>query len=276
MTPMLETPDDNSETVSHRRPGLSNGQSGDAGGSAHYAAYYVDPAGRQSAMRAFFNQAARQYDPVNLLFSLGSGGWYRRSRLRRSGLGRGQLVVDVAVGTGLLAREAVALCGDADLVIGVDVSEAMLAIAKAKLGIALIQGSAEALPLASGIADFVTMGYALRHMADLRAALREALRVLRPGGKIVLLEISAPGQLLHRLLAAAYIGGILPVISLLMTRDRASRILMRYHWRSIASFMPPAAVMQELEGAGFGQIRCDSEFDLFRHYTASKAESWNS
>jgi demethylmenaquinone methyltransferase/2-methoxy-6-polyprenyl-1,4-benzoquinol methylase len=117
------------------------------------------------------------------------------------------------------------------------------------------------------------MGYALRHVADLPAALREALRVLRPGGRIVLLEISAPGQWLHRLLAGAYIGGILPVISLLMTRDRKGRMLMRYHWRSIASFMPPAAVMRELEAAGFRQIRCESEFDLFRHYTASKAES---
>jgi len=269
---MRETPDDNSKTVSHRPASLSN-DAGAVAGSAQYAAYYADPAARRSAMRAFFNQAARQYDPVNLLFSLGSGAWYRRSRLRRSGLTPGQLVVDVAVGTGLLAREAVGLAGDANLVIGVDVSEAMLAIAKAKLGIALIQSEAEALPLASGIADFVTMGYALRHMADLRAALREALRVLRPGGKIVLLEISAPGARLHRMLAAAYIGGILPVLSLLMTRDRASRTLMRYHWRSIASFMPPAAVMQELEAAGFGRIRCDSEFDLFRHYTASKAEN---
>lgn len=248
---------------------MSNSQ---AGSAPPEPAQVADPAGRQAAMRALFNQAAKQYDPVNRLFSLGSGGWYRRSRLRRSGLAPGDRVVDIAVGTGLLAREAIALNRDPKAVIGVDVSEAMLAIAKAKLGIALIQGSAEALPLASGIADFVTMGYALRHVADLAAALREALRVLRPGGKIVLLEISAPGQRLHRVLAAAYIGGILPVISLLMTRDRSSRMLMRYHWRSIANFMPPAAVIQELEAAGFSLVRCDSEFDLFRHYTASKVE----
>jgi demethylmenaquinone methyltransferase/2-methoxy-6-polyprenyl-1,4-benzoquinol methylase len=261
---MPEMPKDNSGPVSHRPPGLSNAPS---------AADEADPAGRQLAMRHFFNKAAPAYDPMNLLFSLGSGAWYRRSRLRRSGLGKGHFVVDVAVGTGLLAREALALTGDAQAVVGVDVSEAMLAIAKVKLGIKLVQGAAEALPLASGIADFVTIGYALRHMADLPAVLREALRVLRPGGKIVVLEISAPGRGLHRLLAAAYIGGILPVISLFMTRDRRSRVLMRYHWRSIASFMPPAAVMQALEAAGFAEIRCDSEFDLFRHYTASKTEN---
>ncbi len=268
---MPDAPKNDSGTVSHRLVEVSNGQA--LPGAAEYAAYYADPAGRQSAMRTLFNQAASQYDPVNLLFSLGSGGWYRRTRLRRSGLQRGDLVVDVAVGTGLLAREAIRLCGDVKAVIGVDVSEAMLAIAKAKLGIAVIQGTAEALPLASGIADFVTMGYALRHMADMRAALQEALRVLRPGGRIVLLEISAPGQRLHRLLMGAYIGGVLPVLSLLMTRDRRSRMLMRYHWRSIASFMPPAAVMLELENAGFSGVRCDSEFDLFRHYTASKMEN---
>ncbi|HVA35309.1 MAG TPA: class I SAM-dependent methyltransferase, partial [Stellaceae bacterium] len=166
------------------------------------AGYYADPARRLSQARDLFNRTAQQYDPVNRLFSLGSGAWYRRRCLRRAGLRPGQQVVDVAVGTGLLAREALTVTGDRSAVLGVDVSEAMLAIARRNLGIALVQGAAEALPLADDVADFVTMGYALRHVADLVATFREALRVLRPGGTLLLLEISTPRRRLSRALAS--------------------------------------------------------------------------
>ncbi|HUW80709.1 MAG TPA: class I SAM-dependent methyltransferase, partial [Acidocella sp.] len=216
---------------------------------------------------------APYYDWVNRLFSLGSGAWYRRTCLRRAGVRPGVQVVDVAVGTGLLAREALALTGNRHAVIGVDISEAMLAIAQANLGIPLIQGAAEALPLASAIADFVTMGYALRHVADLQAAFGEAIRILRPGGTIVLLEISAPRNRLTRVLASAYIGGILPLLTLLMTRDRRARTLMRYHWETIATYMPPEVVMRVMIESGFRNVECSNEFDLFQHYIGEKPKA---
>jgi demethylmenaquinone methyltransferase/2-methoxy-6-polyprenyl-1,4-benzoquinol methylase len=209
---------------------------------------------------------------VNLLFSLGSGGWYRRFCLRRAKIRPGVRVVDIAVGTGLLAREAVALTRDRDAVIGVDLSEAMLAIARNKLPIPLIQAAAEALPLAPGIADFVTMGYAVRHVADLGAVFREAMRILRPGGTILLLEISAPKRRIGRMLAAAYIGGVLPLVSLVMARDQRARALMRYHWRTIANCPPPAAIMRVLAESGFRTVTCETEFGLFQYYTGRKAE----
>jgi demethylmenaquinone methyltransferase/2-methoxy-6-polyprenyl-1,4-benzoquinol methylase len=236
------------------------------------AGYYADPERRRSSVRDLFNKSALHYDWVNGLFSLGSGAWYRRFCLRRAGLRPGATVVDIAVGTGLLAREAVALTGDRNAVIGVDISEAMLAIAQKTLGIALIQAAAEALPLATGIADFVTMGYALRHVADLEAAFREALRILRPGGTILLIEISAPRRRLTRVLAAAYIGGLLPLLSLLMTRDRRARALMRYHWQTIANYMPPTAVLSLMAATGFQNPACTNYIDLFQHYTGRKAE----
>ena len=232
--------------------------------------YYADPARRQSAMRDLFNRSARHYDLMNLIFSLGSGAWYRRFCLRWAGVRPGMLVVDVATGTGLLAREALTLTGDRRAVIGVDVSEAMLVIAHRNLGIPLIQATAEALPLASGIADFVTMGYALRHVADLGTALAEALRVLRPGGSVVLLEVSAPRNRLVRALAAGFIGFLVPLLALLMARDRRARVLMQYHWQSILHYLPPAVIIDVMNEGGFENVSCKSYLDLFHHYTGQK------
>jgi demethylmenaquinone methyltransferase/2-methoxy-6-polyprenyl-1,4-benzoquinol methylase len=243
---------------------------------ASIGSYYADPVRRLSFVRDLFNRTAQHYDSANRLFSLGSGAWYRRSCLRWAGLRPGLQVVDVAIGTGLLAREAIAITADRRGVIGVDVSEAMLEIARDKLGILLVQGAAEALPLASATVDFVTMGYALRHIADLDAALREALRVLRPGGRIVLLEISAPRKKLGRALASAYIGGIVPFLALLMARDRRARMLMRYHWETIMAYLPPETVMRTLADCGFHNVDCWMELDLFQCYVASKAPACQS
>lgn len=234
------------------------------------AGYYADPASRLSHARDLFNRTAQHYDPVNRLFSLGSGAWYRRRCLRQAGLRPGRQVVDIAVGTGLLAREAVALTGERRTVIGIDVSEAMLAVAQRNLGIPLVQGAAEALPLADEVANFVTMGYALRHVADLEATFREARRVLRPSGTLLLLEISTPRQWLSRMLASGYIGGLVPLLSRLMTRDPRARALLRYHWETVMNSVPPEAVMRALTESGFHAVDCRSEFDLFRCYVARK------
>lgn len=234
------------------------------------AGYYADPASRLSFARDLFNRTAQHYDPVNRLFSLGSGAWYRRSCLLQAGLRPGLNVIDVAVGTGLVAREALAITGDQGAVIGVDVSEAMLAIAREKLNIPLIQGTAEALPVADGVADFVTMGYALRHVADLQVTFREALRVLRPNGTLLLLEISAPRRMLTRILASTYIGGLVPFLSLIATGDSRARALMRYHWETIVNCVPPHAIMQAISDSGFHELDCQTELGLFHCYIGRK------
>jgi demethylmenaquinone methyltransferase/2-methoxy-6-polyprenyl-1,4-benzoquinol methylase len=231
----------------------------------------INPTRSKMFVRDMFNETARHYDLANQIFSLGSGGWYRRACLHWAGLRPGMQAVDVAVGTGLLAREMIALTGDARAVVGLDVSESMLAIARFKLKIPLIQAAAEALPLASASADFLAMGYALRHIADLRAALAEALRVLRPGGTVLLLEISAPRRRFAQFLAAIYIGRIVPLVSLATTRDPGARTLMRYHWDTIVNYMPPEAVQAALRTSGFENVDCWSELDLFHCHVGSKA-----
>src|ERR1700758_653212 len=101
-------------------------------------------------VRGLFNDTAPHYDTVNRIFSLGSGGWYRRRCLLRAGLKPGQRVLDVAIGTGLLAGAATRIVGPSGAVFGLDLSEAMLAEARRKLDIPLIQGLADSLPLADG------------------------------------------------------------------------------------------------------------------------------
>lgn len=229
-----------------------------------------DPALRRAAMRDLFNGTARYYDPINRWFSLGTGAWYRRTCLKRAGLRPQHRVVDVAVGTGLLAREAFAIVGDPKAIIGVDVSEAMLAVARQKLGISLVQGAAEALPIADEATDFVTMAYALRHIADIHAAFREAYRVLRPGGTILLLEIGQPRKRLPRALAAAYIGGVMPLLSMATTGDPRAHRLMRYHWQSIVIGVPPEKIVDAMAGAGFREIGWETELDLFSAYRGRK------
>jgi demethylmenaquinone methyltransferase/2-methoxy-6-polyprenyl-1,4-benzoquinol methylase len=242
----------------------------DARAQALVAAYYADPARRLTLMRDLFNRSARYYNLVNLLVSLGSGAWYRRFCLRRAGLRPGKIVVDIATGTGLLAREALTLTGKTGTVIGVDVSEAMLAIAQRNLGIPLIQASAEALPFKCGIADFVTMGYALRHVADLQQAFTEAKRILRPGGTMLLLEVSAPRNRISRALAGVFIGFLIPRLSQLTARDVRARNLMQYHWQTILSYMPPDVVMRVMRDSGFEKVACTSYIDLFHYYIGHK------
>ncbi|MBU6448404.1 MAG: class I SAM-dependent methyltransferase [Rhodospirillales bacterium] len=232
--------------------------------------YYAAPSRRHGAARSLFNRFARHYDLINHIFSLGSGAWYRRTCLRQAGVGPGAVVVDMAVGTGLLARQAQLLMQGRGTLVGVDLSEAMLDRAQKILCIPLLQATAEAVPLADGIADFVTMGYALRHLSDIGQALNESLRLLRPGGKLVLLEISAPSHPVVKFVAAAFVGGVLPTVSALAARNRQAKALMDYHWRTIAAYAPPEAVLNSMRHAGFQNATCASELDFFRFYTGQK------
>ncbi len=232
--------------------------------------FYQERSQRQPFVRGLFNATAAHYDWVNQLFSLGSGGWYRRRCLRRAGLRPGLRVVDVAVGTGLLAREAVAITGSRRSVIGVDLSEGMLAIARDKLGIPLLQGAAEGLPLAGEVADFVTMGYALRHVADLMTVFREFHRVLRRGGTLLLLEIGRPDKPLNRAVASTYLGRVVPFLCLLTTGGTRTRTLMRYHWETIENCVPGERILQAMRDSGFEDCRCKVDLDLFRSFIGRK------
>jgi demethylmenaquinone methyltransferase/2-methoxy-6-polyprenyl-1,4-benzoquinol methylase len=106
-------------------------------------------------------------------------------------------VLDVAIGTGLVAREIQAVLGDSGGVVGIDPSPGMMTSNDNARAIACIQGRAESLPFASASFDFLSLGFALRHMADLERVFREFRRVLKPGGQFILSDCVAPEQPAH-------------------------------------------------------------------------------
>lgn len=233
-------------------------------------AYYPREEDRREWVCALFDRTAADYERMERLMALGSGSWYRRRALQRAGLQAGMSVVDVGVGTGLVAREAAAIVGDNTLVLGVDPSPGMIANAKVPPGVRLAPGAAESIPAADGSADFVSMGYALRHVSDLPTAFREIHRVLKPGGRLCLLEITSPRGVFRRVLLKAYMRGVVPVLARVVASSRSVPELMRYYWDTIEACVPPASILDELTAAGFVDVIRYVEHGVFSEYRASK------
>jgi demethylmenaquinone methyltransferase / 2-methoxy-6-polyprenyl-1,4-benzoquinol methylase len=233
-------------------------------------AYYACEADRREWVRKLFDRTAGDYERMERLMALGSGSWYRRRALQRGGLRLGMSVVDVGVGTGLVAREAARIVGDGTLVIGVDPSSGMIANARVPPGVRLMAGSAEAVPVTEDSADFLSMGYALRHISDLAAAFREFSRVLRPGGRVCLLEITSPRGLFPRVMLKAYMRGVVPILARWIARDRSVPELMRYYWDTIEACVPPESILNALTAAGFVDVVRYVEHGVFSEYRARK------
>lgn len=212
--------------------------------------YYSSEQERRGFVGQLFDRTASDYDSIDRLLALGSGPWYRNQALQRAGLQAGMRVIDVGVGTGLMAREAVKLVGDPVLVVGVDPSTGMMACADLP-GVQLIEGRAEAIPFPDASFDFLSMGYALRHIGDLSAAFSEFHRVLKPGGRLCLLEITKPERAWSQVLLKAYMRGIVPMLARLSGSSAESARLWRYYWDTIEACVPPAGVIATLEHVGF-------------------------
>jgi demethylmenaquinone methyltransferase/2-methoxy-6-polyprenyl-1,4-benzoquinol methylase len=212
--------------------------------------YYDAEEARQPFITALFDAGARHYDRVSDLIAFGSGRSYRHWTLRRAGLGAGMSVLDVATGTGQVARAARTIVGERGRVIGVDPSAGMLAEARRTPGARYVRGQAEALPFAGGF-DFVTMGYALRHVADLGVTFREFMRVLKPGGRVVVLEISLPRSAILRAALRLHMQHVLPLV---MGRDPSAALLTRYYWDTIAECVPPETILAVLRDTGFVDV----------------------
>jgi len=234
--------------------------------------YYDTDAERRRYVDDLFNKTARHYNTIERIF--GNGGlWYRRFSLGRAGLKPGMRVLDVAIGTAAVAQGAARLVSPGGRVFGVDPSKGMLGEARKVFRGPLTRGVAEALPFKSNHFDFVTMGIALRHVPDLVAAFSEYLRVLRPGGKVWILEGHLPESKLGHSLTRFAWKTVIPGLTLLFTRDRDAKVLMDYYWDTVEKCVPPETILASMRIAGFA----DTKFKVvvpgaFCEYTGTKPE----
>ena len=243
---------------------------------APLTSYYANEQERAGFVRRMFDSTAEDYDRMEFILGLGTGPWYRGQALERAGLKAGMRIVDVGTGTGLVAREAVRITGDASLVTGVDPSPGMLGQARLPEGATLVEGRAEAIPFPDASFDFLSMGYALRHISDLSVAFREFHRVMKPGPKLCLLEITRPETRMGRFFLKIYMKGIVPLLAFVVGRQkRGTSRLWRYYWDTIEACVAPAQVLPTLEAAGFVGAHRHIEtkgLSILAEYQATKPE----
>ncbi len=235
-------------------------------------AYYDDPAARRKRVDGMFDAGAEHYDWINGLMSFGSGRRYREDALNRHGLTQGQRVLDVGCGTGVLALIAQDTVGELGQVIALDPSPGMLAQARVNGVATLVTGLAESLPFPDGNFDLLTMGYALRHVADLEQTFGEYRRVLKPGGKVLLLEITRPSGRLSFGLLRFYMRGVVPFLTRVLRRSPQAQELMRYYWDTIEHCVPPATILAALERAGLVEARRNTVMGIFSEYSALRQD----
>jgi demethylmenaquinone methyltransferase/2-methoxy-6-polyprenyl-1,4-benzoquinol methylase len=216
--------------------------------------YDAADADRSRYVRDLFDKTAQHYDTIERIF--GNGGLlYRRWALRINGLKPGMKVLDVAIGTAAVASGAAKIVGPEGQVFGVDPNQAMMRQARRRFDGPLTQGVAQALPFADDTFDFVTMGIALRHVSDLKAAFSEYRRVLKPGGKLWILEGHVAKSKLGYALTRFVWAKLIPGLTLLFTRDRDAKELMDYYWDTVDQCVPPEEIVGALEAVGFQHAR---------------------
>jgi demethylmenaquinone methyltransferase/2-methoxy-6-polyprenyl-1,4-benzoquinol methylase len=228
--------------------------------------YYGEATRREQFVRTIFDDTAEWYDSIIAMLSFGSGNRYRGMALLRAGLTAETKLLDVASGTGVVARAARKTTNS---VIGLDPSIGMLAAGRRKERFQQVQARAESLPFADASFDLLTVGYALRHFADLRATFAEYRRVLRPGGKVLILEITRPRTRLGHAALRFYLGRVIPFATRLRTRNADAEKLMHYYWDTIDACVPPEQILAALRDAGFHDTQRHVELGIFSEYTAT-------
>jgi demethylmenaquinone methyltransferase/2-methoxy-6-polyprenyl-1,4-benzoquinol methylase len=232
--------------------------------------YFGSEDERRRMTQTMFDEAAPGYDKAEALTGLGSGAWYRREVLQRNGLKPGMALLDVAAGTGLVTVPGVELVGPQGRVWALDPSPGMLAELRKKVDVETIVAYAEAIPLPDAQVDFVSMGYALRHVGDLNLAFAEYLRVLRPGGRVCIMEISRPRNRLLRGLLHFHIAVVVPVLARLTRRHADVQRLWEYYGDTIESALEPELILDALRRAGFADVDCSVTLGVFREYTGRR------
>lgn len=224
--------------------------------SANRSSIDKDPA----RIAGMFDAIAARYDALNHLLSAGLDRQWRRRAVRELSLKGTERVVDVCTGTADLALEAAGRSdGAACQVIGIDFARKMLRLGVEKVRAAglrsvvhLACGDATRLPLASGSCDAAMIAFGIRNVADPESACREIVRVLRPGGRLAILEFGSPNQPGVRAAYGWYFRSVLPSIGRVISRHQDAY---SYLPASVAEFPSADGFSEVLRRAGFTNVR---------------------
>lgn len=232
--------------------------------------YYETPEEKQRFLRAIFDRTAPYYEGIAHWGWFGTGAVYRRRALLKAGVTPKMRVIDVASGTGPVARALMQLLESPDQIVCVEPSAGMIAESRKTVPSVHHQSTAEKLPEPDQSFDFLTMGFALRHVDDLDETFREFRRVLKDGGKCFIMDVTVPEHPVGRALFKAYFKHILPTLTQLFSRDPEAGRLMRYYWETMEQMTPREEIVTFLREAGFRTathrvyLGCFSEYEAVR------------
>ncbi len=202
-------------------------------------------AAKTASVRAMFDTIAPRYDLVNRVMTFRMDVGWRRRALDMLGLAPGARVLDLATGTGDLAAE---MASRGLVPVGADLSFGMLAAAPTPFP--RVQADGVALPFPDGALDGATCGFALRNFTDLAATVAELGRVVRPGGRLALLEVADPPNPIMRMGHGIYFGRVVPVIGGILSNGRAYSYLPR----SVEYLPEPAELLDVVRDGGFRDV----------------------
>jgi demethylmenaquinone methyltransferase/2-methoxy-6-polyprenyl-1,4-benzoquinol methylase len=214
------------------------------------------------AVRGMFDAIAPRYDLVNRIMTFRMDVGWRRRTVRELRLPRGARVLDLACGTGDLCDE---LARSGFVPLGFDLSFGMLAAAHTRAPLA--QADALELPVAGETVDGVTCGFALRNFVALDPFLASLARVVRPGGRIALLEVSTPANPILRWGHSVYFGHVVPLIGALLSDGAAYRYLPK----SVAYLPETSVLLDMVRAAGFTDVHREAlSFGIAQLITATR------
>jgi len=220
---------------------------------------YTEQESKKGQVSTMFNRIAPYYDFLNRLLSLGIDTTWRKKAIRKLKADQPQLILDVATGTADVAMETARQL-DPEKIVGIDISTQMLDIGRRKIKkngmdtiIELQEGDSENLPFADNTFDAVTVAFGVRNFEHLEKGLTEMNRVLKPGGKLVVLEFSRPTLFPFRQLFNGYFKYILPLIGRLTSKDPKAY---RYLYESVQAFPDGQDFVDFLQKTGYTNNQC--------------------
>lgn len=225
--------------------------------TTHFGYQEVPVEEKAARVADVFHSVAAKYDIMNDLMSGGVHRLWKRIAIEMSGVRKGHQVLDIAGGTGDLSYQFTKLVGDGGLVVLADINESMLRVGLDRLtdrgvsnNLVVSQADAQYLPFADNTFDCITIAFGLRNVTDKDMALRSMLRVLKPGGRLLVLEFSKPGNPLLSKAYDTYSFRVLPLMGKLVANDSESY---QYLSESIRMHPDQETLKEMMENAGFSR-----------------------